>query len=516
MDDGGNARADSRAQHKSADLPASLRASAQTAFAAVHAAAGHDVGKASREDFIDRSVTEYTVPAQDFFAPPHGWLGEFEADEVYGLNFSGSPHLHAVKVIKHWIEVAENENGEGSGLKDYLGRLITINDVITFQMVRCSQLDNPESGHTLWIHKDDARAVALAHHGSEEKLADAMRASKHAHLLQDAEAEIAVSSDAEMSEQLSANANAYVPAPASSPTMTTAAASRRADVIPYLIPLDADVKSHLSSMGWKRVPEASRQLGISFSACRHLYTINVKRRGIAGNVLEIDMHPRRMWDNSEVSLSTAWIRDHDAQRELERQRLADEKKQEMRKRKREAIENKRHQRRRELQNALLLVDADPNQLTDESFQKAGVLVMMQKYESAGERSIATVVRYAAATKFLHTRTAFLDICHTYRVQNRASNKAADMVKLALHPYGNEWPLVMPWTTWTIDNHYLVSSARFKEAVRTWLLVARRGITAGSEVSIPLTNVLALKVVEKLAAAVIAEFTTMQPRLPDVF
>jgi hypothetical protein len=514
VDDGGNARADSRAQHKSADLPAPLRASAQTAFAAVHATARHDVGEASREDFIDRSVTKYTVPAQDFSAPPHGWLGEFEADEVYGLNFSGSPHLHAVKVIKHWIELADILT---SGLKDYLGRPITINDTITFQMVRCSQLDNPESEHTLWIHKDDARAVALAHHGSEEKLADAMRASKHAHLLQDDEAETAVSSDAEMSEQLSANADANVPAPAPapSPTMTTVAASRCADVIPYVIPLDAGVKSHLSSMGWKRVPEASRQHGISFSACRHLYTINVKRRGLAGNVLEIHMHPRRMWD-SEISLSTAWIRDHDAQRELERKRLADEKKQEMRKRKREAIENKRHQRRRELQNALLLVDADPNQLTDESFQKAGVLAMMQKYESAGERSIATVVRSAAATKFLHTHTAFLDICHTYRVQNRASNKAADMVKLALHPCGNEWPLVMPWTTWTIDNHYLVSSARFKEAVRTWLLVARRGITASGEVSIPLTNELVLKVVEELAAVVIAEFTTMQPRLPDVF
>ena len=219
-----------------------------------------------------------------------------------------------------------------------------------------------------------------------------------------------------------------------------------------------------------------------------------------------------MWELQVPSRSNQWIQTNVAQYEIEKLRLADEKVAEAQKRKRD----ERTERSRELQNALRLADADPNGLGDASFMKTAALVMIEQYESAGAKGIVAVVRYAAATKFLHLHTEFLNLCQQYRVQQGTSDKAPDMVKLALQPYGNKWPLVMPWVPWTEDNHRLVSSARLKEWVRTWLLVVHRGTTAGSEVSIPLTPELAKMVIQKLAATVIAEFTVKKPRRPDNF
>ena len=158
--------------------------------------------------------------------------------------------------------------------------------------------------------------------------------------------------------------------------------------------------------------------------------------------------------------------------ERRRQRAA-----EARKRKQDAINAVRAARSDTLKAALAAANADPTCFPEESYRQKLAVQAVIKYVSGStvisKRAMHDVVVRCATAKFLHLHTTFLADCKTFRVESFNSDKHAALAKLALVPHGGSWPAVWPWLSWTPDTHLLVSSPPFKDAVRTWVLVANR-------------------------------------------
>ena len=287
------------------------------------------------------------------------------------------------------------------------------------------------------------------------------------------------------------------PAPGASAPASIAAASVRPPAprtLEFTLHYGASLNELLTSKGWLQPFDAARQLclpvshfvgspllhvvtavgndGFVFSTTEVLRLVPIGRWAVDGNPYPTD------WIHSEDARAAA-VAHHGseaalvaalsaaAEKEQKAQRTR-EKAAETRKRKADAREDS-------LNAALTVAQASPDDIRGNSYRKRAAQKMVSNYVSVGKGAIHTVVAYCAATKYLHKKTTFVENCNLFGVKGGGAMDAVDnrLVAYALVPYGNAWPAVWPWLTWSQETHLLVSSQPFKAAVRAWLMVANR-------------------------------------------